>query len=233
MRILAVGAHPDDIEILCGGTLARYAAEGHHVEIAIATDGTAGHRDIPPEALAPLRREEAEAAASIIGAEVHWMGYPDEFLFDDAPTRLAFTDTIRRADPDVILTHAANDYHPDHRATSALVFNASFIATLPNIATEHAPCGAVPGLFYMDTLAGRDFEPAAFVDIRSTFDVKQRMLACHESQVEWLRHHDDIDILEFTETVARARGLQAGVPYAEAFRPETSWPRTRPQRRLP
>lgn len=233
MRVLAVGAHPDDVEILCAGTLARYAADGHHVEIAVATDGTAGHRELPPAELAKIRETEARAAAAVIGAEFHWLGFPDEFLFDDAPTRTAFVDLVRRARPDVILTHAQHDYHPDHRATSTLVHSASFIATLPNIVTRHDPCEAVPSLFYMDTLAGQDFHPQEFVDIAATFETKQRMLACHESQVEWLRHHDGIDILDFTEVVAKTRGMQAGVPYAEGFRPETSWSRVGPARQLP
>lgn len=233
MRVLAVGAHPDDVEILCAGTLARYAREGHEVAIAIATDGTAGHRRIPPAELAPVRRAEAEAGAQVIGADFQWMGFPDEFLFEDAPTRLAFVDVIRRARPDVILTHAATDYHPDHRATSSLVLNASFVATLPNVVTEHEPCEAVPSLYYMDTLAGRGFDPEAFVDITATFDLKRRMLACHETQVAWLRDHDDVDILDFMEVVAKARGAQSGVRYAEAFRAEASWSRGRPHRQLP
>ena len=233
MRVLAVGAHPDDVEILCGGTLARYAADGHDVEIAIATDGTAGHREIGPTELAPLREAEARSAGAVIGAEVHWLGFPDEFLFDDRPTRLAFVDVIRRARPDVILTHAENDYHPDHRAAKQLVFNASFISTLPNIETEHDPLASVPALFYMDTLAGQDFHPEAFVDVTGTFETKVDMLACHESQVAWLRDHDGVDILDFVRVVARTRGIQADVRYAEGFRQETSWSRAHPERRLP
>lgn len=233
MRVLAVGAHPDDVEILCGGTLARCAARGDHVEIAIATDGTAGHAEIGPAELAPIREREARAAGAVIGAEVHWMGFPDEFLFDDKATRLAFVGMIRRAGPDAILTHAANDYHPDHRAAHQLVFHASFIATLPNVQTEHQPLAAVPALFWMDTLAGQDFHPEIFVDVTTTFDTKRKMLACHESQVDWLRHHDDVDILAFIETVAKARGMQAGVAYAEGFRQETSWSRARVERLLP
>lgn len=233
MRVLAVGAHPDDVEILCAGTLARCAARGDHVEIAIATDGTAGHAEIAAEELAPIREREARAAGDTIGAGVHWMGFPDEFLFDDAPTRLAFVDMIRRARPDVILAHAASDYHPDHRATHQLTFHASFISTLPNVATEHEPMDSVPALYWMDTLAGQGFHPEIFVDVTESFETKRRMLACHESQVEWLRHHDGVDILGFIETVARTRGMQAGVRYAEGFVQETSWSRARTERLLP
>ena len=233
MRVLAVGAHPDDVEILCGGTLARYASRGDQVAIAIATDGTAGHAQIRPDELAPIREREARASGAVIGAEVHWMGFPDEFLFDDQPTRLAFVEVIRHARPDVILTHAANDYHPDHRATHQLVFSASFVATLPNVETEQEPLGGVPALLWMDTLAGRGFDPETFVDITATFETKREMLACHASQVEWLRHHDDVDILDVMRTVAKARGMQAGVAFAEGFRREASWSRARATRVLP
>ncbi|MCZ7545518.1 MAG: PIG-L family deacetylase [Anaerolineae bacterium] len=79
--VLAVGAHPDDIEILCAGTLARYAQAGVRVVIGVATDGSAGHMAIPPDELAGIRRAEAERAAAVIGAELIWMGYTDELLF--------------------------------------------------------------------------------------------------------------------------------------------------------
>lgn len=233
MRVLAIGAHPDDTEILCAGTLGRYARAGHHVTIAIATDGTAGHRTLAPEALAPIREREARAAADLLGAELLWLGFPDEFLFDDAPTRLAFVDAVRQARPDVILAHAPNDYHPDHRAASQLAFSASFVATLPNVRTDHPAHDTVAALYYMDTLAGTGFHPQAYVDVSDTFDLKLEMLSCHESQLAWLQDHDDVDVRDMVRVVATARGHQAGVRYAEGFRPETSWPRTPAARLLP
>ncbi|MDH3674677.1 MAG: PIG-L family deacetylase, partial [Anaerolineae bacterium] len=101
MRVLAVGAHPDDLEILCGGTLARYAQEGHAVIMCVATDGTAGHMEIKPPELAQIREREARAAAEVIKAEFIWLGYPDELIFNDRETRLAVIDAIRQARPDV------------------------------------------------------------------------------------------------------------------------------------
>lgn len=233
MRVLAVGAHPDDIEILCAGTLARYASEGAHVSMCVATDGAAGHMEIPPEELAEIRERETRASADVIGADLLWLGFPDELVFDDERTRLRFVDAIRRARPDVILTHPPDDYHPDHRAVSSLVFNASFVATLPNIETEHDAHGTVPPIRYMDTLAGKGFHPTEFVDITETFATKQRMLECHVSQLEWLREHDDIDVVEFMTVVSKTRGIQAGVVYAEGFREADTWPRTKPYRLLP
>jgi LmbE family N-acetylglucosaminyl deacetylase len=232
-RILAVGAHPDDLEILCSGTLARYAQQGAHIVMAIATDGSAGHMIIPPDELAEIRHREAQAAASIIGAELHWLGYPDELIFEDIATRLRVVDLIREARPDLILTHDPNDYHPDHRVVSRLLFDASFVSGLPNIKTEHPAHPGLCPLVYFDTLTGASFQPTEFVEITDTFEIKKAMLACHASQINWLREHDNIDVLEFITVMARSRGLQSGVPYAEGFRAEYAWGRNRPYRVLP
>lgn len=233
MRVLAIGAHPDDMEILCAGTLARYAQAGHQVVMCVATDGTAGHMLIKPPELARIRESEARAAAALINAEFIWLGFPDEFIFNDRDTRLAFVDAIRQARPDVIITHAPDDYHPDHRVVSSLVFDTSFIASLPNIETGRPAHSRVPALYYMDTLAGKGFQPGEFVDITPTIDLKRQMLACHQSQLKWLKDHDDIDVMEFMEVVARTRGFQANVAYAEGFRAADVWPRTSAARILP
>lgn len=233
MRIMAIGAHPDDIEILCAGTLLRYVASGHTVVVCVATDGTAGHRLISPAELAVIREREARAAAVILGASCIWMGLPDELVFDNLETRLAFVDAIREARPDVIISHDPSDYHPDHRTVSRLVFDASFVASLPNIRTRHPAHDRVPALYYMDTLAGKGFQPGEYVDITGVMATKQQMVSCHASQLIWLKDHDNIDVLDFVDVVARFRGIQCGVRYAEAFRAEDVWPRTVPRRILP
>lgn len=233
MRVLAIGAHPDDLEILCGGTLARFAARGDAVAMLIMTDGSARHAEIGPEELAGIRERESRAAAAVIGAELTWLGLPDEFVFNDEPTRRRLLEAIRAARPDLILTHDPDDYHPDHRATSRAVFDASFVMGLPNVRTPSPPYPGVAPLFYFDTLAGVGFQPAEYVDVTDTFAAKRKMLAAHESQVAWLRHHDRIDIQTFIETVARFRGLQCGCEYAEGFRPALAWPRLRAGRVLP
>ncbi len=232
-RILAVGAHPDDLEILCSGTLACYVQQGAHVTMAIATDGSAGHMIIPPQELAEIRRKEAGEAAALIGAELCWLGYPDELIFEDVETRLRFIDLIREAQPDLIITHDPSDYHPDHRVVSRLMFDASFVAGLPNIKTEHPAHPGVCPLYYFDTLTGANFLPTEYVDISDTFETKKAMLSCHASQLKWLAEHDHIDVQEFVTVMARSRGLQCGVMYAEGFRAEYAWGRNCPYRVLP
>jgi LmbE family N-acetylglucosaminyl deacetylase len=233
MNVLAIGAHPDDLEILCGGTLARCVQRGDSVTMLVMTDGSAGHAEIPAVELAEIRRTEARAAAEIIGAQLVWLGLPDEFVFNDEPTRRLLLNAIRGAKPDLILTHNPDDYHPDHRATSRAVFDASFVMGLPNIVTEHAAHPGVAPLCYFDALAGVGFLPDEYVDITESWETKRRMLEQHRSQVDWLRYHDAIDIFTFMETVAKFRGLQCGVTLAEGFRLAHAWPRLRTHRLLP
>jgi len=233
MNVLAIGAHPDDLEILCGGTLARCVRRGDRVTMLVMTDGSAGHAEIPAAELASIRQREAGAAAAVIGAQFVWLGLRDEFVFNDEPTRLLLLNAIRGAQPDLILTHNPEDYHPDHRATSRAVFDASFIMGLPNVRTENPAHPGVATLFYFDTLAGQGFLPTEYVDVTDAWESKAEMLRQHASQVDWLRYHDAIDIFAFMETVAKFRGLQCGVAYAEGFRQADAWPRVKPFRVLP
>jgi LmbE family N-acetylglucosaminyl deacetylase len=230
---MAVGAHPDDIEILCAGTLARYTARGDYAVNVVFTNGDMGHKVIGPEELARIRTEEARQAAAAVGAEFKMLGEPDEWLFHDQRTRIMMIDAIREFRPDVILTHSPEDYHPDHRCCSDIVFAASFLATVPHIETEHAATEHVAALLYMDTLGGTGFLPEEYVDITATLDRKIAALLKHESQVKWLREHDNIDISAFVRNLAATRGLQCSVPFAEGFRTAPLWPRLKPQRLLP
>jgi LmbE family N-acetylglucosaminyl deacetylase len=99
MNVLAIGAHPDDIELQCAGTLALYAKSGHRVFMAVATNGNVGSPTHSREAIAAIRRKEQEASCALIGATLIWMDFDDEWLFNDRPTRARFIDAIREADP--------------------------------------------------------------------------------------------------------------------------------------
>ncbi|MHA1264785.1 MAG: PIG-L deacetylase family protein [Candidatus Helarchaeota archaeon] len=233
MRILGIGSHPDDLEILCGGTLAKYSATGHEVIMAIITDGSAGSTDLSIEELREIRYKEALQSAKLIKAEFIWLGESDELFFETKETRYKIADLIRQSKPDVIITHSPVDYHPDHQAVSKAVLNASFVSSLPNIKTTHEVHPLVCPLFYMDTLAGLHFQPSHYVDISDFFEIKRKMLACHASQVKWLKNHDNIDIIDLIETVAKFRGYQAGVIYAEGFQNAPYWLRVKPSRLLP
>jgi len=229
----AIAAHPDDIEFLCAGTLAKYAQRGDEVFNVVCTNGDMGHVEIPPAELAEIRTQEATAAAETVGAQIKLLGEPDEWLFHDKRTRLLMIDAIRWANPDVIITHSPADYHADHRVCSEMVFAASFLSTVPHIESEHPAQDHVAALVYMDTVAAANFIPEVYVDITDTYELKKQALLCHQSQVKWLQDHDNIDVVDFIEAVARTRGLQCGVKYAEGFQVAKIWPRLRPERLLP
>ena len=127
-------------------------------------------------------------------------------------------DIIKYANPDFIITHNPDDYMPDHTAVSRLVFDASFTATLPNYASKHKEPAKLVPIYYMDTLAGVNFQPTEYVDISDEIDLKLQMLECHESQVVWMRDHDGIDFPDMVKTCSRYRGYQCGAEYAEGFR---------------
>lgn len=233
MRVLAVGAHPDDLELLCAGTLAKYASQGHHVIMCHAGIGDKGHFHIPNDELAAIRRKEAQDSASRIGAESVCLGLPDCEMFIDRPTLVLFMDMIREADPDVIITHSPTDYMPDHRVVSQLVYDASFHSTLPNFHTDRPANRTVTPVYYMDNLAGVDFAPTEYVDVSEFIEKKKEMMLCHQSQVVWLKEHDNLDVLELIDTSAKFRGLQCGAPFAEAFTQAFRWTRLRAERLLP
>ncbi|CAL1517763.1 PIG-L family deacetylase [Chitinophaga sp. MM2321] len=219
MNILCVVAHPDDIEILCAGTLIRYARQGHTVTMAVFTNGNMGDAVIEPEKLALIREQETRAAAAIIGAKVIWCDVMDEHVFPDPEQRRKMIDVLREADPDVIFTHSPNDYHPDHRYVGQLVFDAYFQKGLPHIPGQSFPACRFgqSQLYYMDNLGGIGFLPTEYVDISDVFDIKKAMLACHKSQFEAMKTLADTDLLDMIEVQARFRGLAAGCRYAEGF----------------
>ena len=219
MRVLAIGAHPDDVEIACSGTLAKCVRRGDKVIVCHVSTGNLGHAVIPPDELKTMRAAEAKRAGQLAGIEVISAGFDDLDIFDNnRPARDRIVEVIQYAQPDFIITHNPDDYMPDHTAVSRLVFDASFAATLPNYPTKERRAARLVPIYYMDTLAGVGFEPTEYVDISEEIDLKIRMLCCHESQIVWMRDHDGIDFADMVRTCSRYRGYQCGAAYAEGFR---------------
>ncbi len=218
-RVLALGAHADDLEILCAGTLARWAGLGWAVTMATATWCKYGSYELSLDACSRVRHAEAAASAARIGATYHALMIPDNTVNPyDAAQQRQVVDLIRRVRPDVIVTHAANDYHTDHVNLSDLVLWAGPILGIAQYETEHPALDDTPALYWMDTLNGQGFQPTDFVDITATLPTKIAMLESFQSQIPFLKRYFDMDIVEQVETAARYRGIQAGVRYAEAFR---------------
>ncbi|ANH80881.1 hypothetical protein A8C56_07720 [Niabella ginsenosidivorans] len=235
MNILSVAAHPDDTEILCAGTLIRYAREGHRVTIAAFTNGSMGDLVIKPEEMGAIRKKEAQAAADLIGAKLIWPAVADEQVFPDQQHRAIMVDILREADPDIIFTHSPNDYHPDHRYVSQLVFDAYSQKGLPFIPHQSLPPCRLDNaqIYYMDNVCGIRFMPSEYVDISDTFELKKQMLCCHKSQLKDMKDEANTDVLELIETQARFRGLAAGCKYAEGFNRLEAYQRGLTKRVLP
>mgnify|MGYP004515343957 CR=1 FL=1 len=220
MKVLAIGCHPDDVEIACSGTLIKCVKRGDEVYVCHVSTGNLGHVIIPPDELTKIRAEEAKKAGRMAGIkEVFCAGFNDLDVFsDNRKARDKIVEVIRKVNPDFIITHNPDDYMPDHAAVSKLVFDASFAATLPNYPPKtDNPAKLVP-IYYMDTLAGVDFVPTEFVDITEEIDLKTEMLKCHASQLVWMKEHDGIDFADMVRTCSKYRGYQCGAGYAEGFR---------------
>lgn len=234
MRVLAVGAHPDDLEILCGGTLARFVREGSEVIMCHATVGDKGSFVHTPEEIARIRTAEATRAAELCGAEHVTLGLRDgEVLASDREQRRLVVDLVREVRPDLVITHSPDDYMADHNEISRLVFDCSFLATLPLLETGKPPHDTVTPIYFMETISGLGFSPTEFVDVTGVIDVKAAMLEAHESQLSWLRDHDGVDIVQQMKTTNAYRGQQCGVAYAESFTPCLTWLRGTTRRLLP
>ncbi len=235
MNILAIGAHPDDIEILCAGTLALYARQGHNIVMAVFTCGDMGDLEILPEELARIRKAENEASAAIIGARLLWPAVIDEHVFANEAQRRMMIDLLRQADPDVILTHSPNDYHPDHRYVSQLVFDSYFQKGLPHIPNQSEPACRFgeTQVYYMDNIAGIGFLPTEYVDITSVMEIKRRMLRCHRSQFKAISELAHRDMEQVTDIQSRFRGLAGGCAFAEGFCRLETWQRGLARRVLP
>jgi LmbE family N-acetylglucosaminyl deacetylase len=224
--VLALMAHPDDAEILCGGTLALLASRGWKVHIATATPGDCGTSHLEPDEISRIRREEARAAARVLGGEYHCLERRDLKVHYDDETLSAACGVLRRVRPRIVLTHSPVDYMADHEQMSSVARMAAFGSSIRNAPAPPGskPCEGVPHLYYADPLEGKDHYgapvvPSLLVDIGTVLETKLRMLAEHASQRDWLRAHHGMDeYLEGVRRWARERGRLARCEYAEGFR---------------
>jgi LmbE family N-acetylglucosaminyl deacetylase len=218
MNILAFGAHPDDVEIFCAGTLLKYAAAGHRIFIALATSGNQGSNIIEGrEEIARVREAEQLEAAKSYPAQVRFLRYDDEGLQDNEEVRRNVLNAVRWADPDVVFTHFPGDQSTDHNVIATLVSRVMLSLPGKNVKAEVAPIKKAPSLFYWDTAAGLHFEPEAYVDISDVMDKKQKALAMHKSQFAWMGTFQTQSLSDLCRIIAEFRGLQSGHKYAESF----------------
>jgi LmbE family N-acetylglucosaminyl deacetylase len=222
--VLAVGAHPDDVEFSCGGTLAALVARGIEVHIAVVTDGWCGSYLLPGPEIAQVRLGEAKLAAEICGASsfTH-LGMHDQGSETTIERRRDLVNHIRRLGATVLIGHSPLDYHVDHRNAAQLVSDARCAAGVPNFADE-PPLPATPHLAVMDTNLGVAFEPHLWVDVTATWATKRAMLEAHASQLAMEDTLYGAGPVEMMEVLARFRGAQRSARYAEAFRGCETYP---------
>ncbi|MGD9081006.1 MAG: PIG-L deacetylase family protein [Desulfobacterales bacterium] len=193
--ILAIGAHPDDIEFGCGGTIIKYTERGHRLFLHIMTEGGFG-------AETTTRIQEQEASKAILGArDIFWGGYEDTHLVVDIELIGKIESIIKKVKPDFIFCNFPDDTHQDHRHLSQAVMSAT--RYIRNV------------LFYEGPTT-QNFKPHVFVDISDTLDKKIEALKAHKSQV-MKTNIEDLSIVEVARSSANFRGIQGRVKFAEAF----------------
>ena len=217
-RALAIGAHPDDVELPAGGTRPAWAGRGGHVERGGYTAGATGSAApaADPERLAGVRRAEAEAAARALGTAgpVYFLGAVDGELEVTMALRLAVARLVRTVRPDVVLGHdpwRRDLLHPDHRAAGLLTVDGVVAARDPLYAPQLAAEGLGPHRPHTVLLFGTD-APDELVDVTVTIDAKLASLRAHASQIG-----DHADLERRVRTWNAAIGAGAGLRYAEAF----------------
>jgi len=235
MNVTAVGAHQDDIELFCLGTLLHCRARGDRVSHVVITNGDKGGHLMPEVAharVAEIRDAEAAAVAEAIGATYTNLGGADGFLCDDEPRRRALAEVLRRDRTELLIAPPPVDYNADHVAASQICFQACLLAAMPTLESDHPPLARSPALYYADAIAPQS--PTDHVDVSAVFERKLELLALHRSQLAILGSFgSSSDLLACAEVIGRYRGLQAGVAYAEAFTRASSWPRLPGDRTLP
>ena len=189
MRIIMIGAHPDDCDNDGGGTAILLASMGHAVKFVSVTNGDAGHQSQGGGALAKRRMAEAKEAGKRFGVTYDVLDNHDGELLPSLDVRLQVIRKIREWNADVVIAPRPNDYHPDHRYTGVLVQDAAYMVTVPNVTPDVAPLRKNPVFLYFEDYFQRPnpFRPDVVVDITPVIEKKVHAMAAHESQYfEWL-----------------------------------------------
>lgn len=198
MKILAIGAHPDDIEAGCAGTLSKYAKQGHEIHLLVMTEGAKGGD-------AAGRRDEQYRATELLQPKsLNWGGYEDTGLMPRMNEMVRDVEKIMdRIEPDFIFVHYEDDTHQDHRALSKATVSAT--RYIRNVIFYEGP-------------TSQNFAPTVFVDIKETIDRKVSMVVAHQSQV-MKTNIEGLSIVDVIRSTAMFRGIQGRVQFAEGFMP--------------
>lgn len=222
---MSIGAHPDDAEFFCTGTLALLEKKGWQIHIATMTPGDGGTVQYSREEISKIRRAEATKAAGILNGSYHCLESSDIFIMYDRQTLLKAIELVRKVRPAIVLTTSPADYMVDHEMASKIAQTACFACGVVNIETPGAePFEPIPYLYYMDAVEGKDnlgtkINAGTIVDVSDVMNVKEKMLCCHESQRNWLlKHHGIDDYVISMKRLGQERGREINSQFAEGFR---------------
>ena len=223
--VLSIGAHQDDAEFMCAGTLALLHERGWRVHIATMAPGDCGTVQYTREEISRIRKGESARAAAMLDGHYHCLECGDIFIMYDRPTLLKTIELVRKVRPKIVFTLSPSDYMVDHEHASRLAQTACFCCGVVNVETPGAePFEPIPHLYYTDPVEGKDklgapVKPAMIVDISSAIDVKEKMLCCHESQRDWLlKHHGMDEYVLMMKAFGKQRGDEIGRQFGEGFR---------------
>ncbi len=198
MKILAIGAHPDDIEAGCSGTLAKYVQAGHDIYLLVMTEGHMGGEG------AIRKKEQTKSAKILKPRELIWGAYKDTLLSPHMNQMVHDIEAVlKKIAPDFIFVHHEDDTHQDHRSLAKATISA----------TRY-----VRNVLFYEGPTTQNFSPTIFVDIKETLDKKFAMLLAHHSQVQ-KTNIEGLSITDIVRSTAVFRGIQGRVPFAEAFVP--------------
>ncbi len=226
-KVLAVGAHPDDIEFFMSGTLMLLQESGYEVHYLNLANGCCGTSEYDAATITGIRREESIAAAARIGAVHHESLCDDLGIFYDRPTLAKVASLFREVGPEILLTHSPTDYMEDHMNACRLAVTAAFARGMPNFATDplHPVIHGPVTIYHAQPYSHRDplrqpVVPDLFVDVTSVEDRKIEMLAEHASQKKWLDesqgHNSYLETLR--ELDAECGRMSGMFEYAEGWR---------------
>jgi LmbE family N-acetylglucosaminyl deacetylase len=225
-------AHPDDIEMTCAGTLALLRRAGWDVHMATMTAGDLGSATLSRARISRIRKKEAAASAKLLDAGYTCLAFNDLTIVYSESTKRRVSALLRMVRPDLVIVPSPQDYMADHEETPRIVREAAFASTIPNWkaslgAKRPRPCDRMPAILYADPIDNVDHfgrrVPAQYVvDITGSVDLKEKMLAMHDSQRSWLRRqHGEDEYLLWMRRVGADRARDFGSPsveYAEGFR---------------
>lgn len=188
MKVLMIGAHPDDSEWYGGGTALKYIKEGHEVRFLSVCNGSGGHHKMSRPEIVARRRKEADAVMELTGITYDIWDNDDCEVMADLENRERMVRYIREYGPDIIFTHRTNDYHADHRNTALLVQDSAYLLLVPNFCPDSPPLLREPVImFFYDNFNNPKFVPDVVIPTDNVIDDKFKILNCHVSQVyEWL-----------------------------------------------